>query len=91
MSKGILSKKFKIAASGISVQAGPIRVRFEAAGSRLEREELARAISVLPELVALVRETKRILDVEGGHILCCAGELNAKPFSALLDKIGTKR
>lgn len=40
-----------IASSGVSVSAGPIRIRLDG-GSKGERETLARAIARLPELLA---------------------------------------
>lgn len=59
--QGLLEQPWELAASGISIQAGPIRIRFEAAGTREEREALARAIVSLPTLLAASQKAWAIL------------------------------
>lgn len=52
---------WRLASSGVSVDAGPVRIRMEAAGTREERAAIAEAISRLPSLLA----ARERLDQEG--------------------------
>lgn len=57
----LLEIKWTLAGSGISIQAGPIRIRFEAAGTRQDRLALARALVRLPDLLAVSQKAWALL------------------------------
>ena len=57
-----------LAKSGISVDAGNIRIRQEAGGTREEREANARLIAAAPDLFRACVEVVRQIDCGGGAI-----------------------
>lgn len=57
----ILREKWRLASSGVSVDAGPIRVRLEA-GARVEdRIAIASAISELPAAINILERARTVL------------------------------
>jgi hypothetical protein len=63
-----LSQKWRLASSKVSIQAGPVRVRMEAAGVLTERLAIARAIALLPDVLPVFDRLLQFAETEGGTI-----------------------